>query len=273
MGVIDEHVEGCAMTRRAGRNQRNDADNQAFRSSTVPRSRSAPRGAARADAPRSRAARPYGGRSAKERMAERRTRLLDAGLALFGTRGYANTSIETICSKAGVTARHFYEQFESRELLLLDVYERVIDHARHAVLTALEAPHAEPRSRVIAGIEAYVHAVLDDPRHARIACVEVVGAGQKVERRRRKAIHEIAKVIDAQAQALAEQGNVERRDFSLTAIAMAGACNELVTDAIMRPTPPPISALVDALVRLFLAVIAQASAALPPPKRGKRAKR
>ncbi|MET0595808.1 MAG: hypothetical protein ABW133_24125, partial [Polyangiaceae bacterium] len=109
----------------------------------------------------------------------------------------------------------------------------------------------------------------DDPRNARIACVEVVGAGPKVERRRRKAIHEIAKVIDAQAQTLAEQGSVAPRDFSLTAIAMAGACNELVTDAIMRPTPPPTSALVDALVQLFLAVIAQARADLPPQKKRK----
>ncbi|MET0594080.1 MAG: TetR/AcrR family transcriptional regulator, partial [Polyangiaceae bacterium] len=132
-------------------------------------------------------------------MAERRSRLLDAGLALFGTRGYANTSIETICSKAGVTARHFYEQFESRDLLLLEVYEQVIQHAREAVVAALQGPHPHPQSRVTSGIEAYVHAILDDPRHARIACVEVVGAGPKVERRRRKAIHEIAKVIDAQA--------------------------------------------------------------------------
>jgi AcrR family transcriptional regulator len=205
-------------------------------------------------------------------MAERRGRLIDAGLALFGTRGYANTSIEAICSKAGVTARHFYEQFESRELLLLDVYERVIQHARHAVVNALESPHLDTRSRVTAGIEAYVHSLLDDPRHARVACVEVIGAGPKVERRRRKAIHEIAKVIDAQAQTLAEEGSVARRDFSLTAIARAGACHELLTDAIMRPTPPPTSALVDALVRLFVAVIAEARADRAPPTRRARAR-
>ena len=203
-------------------------------------------------------ARPYGGRSVKERLAQRRARLLDAGLALFGTRGYASTSIELVCSTAGVTARHFYEQFESREALLLEIYEEVIDRARKAVITALHRSHSTARERVTAGLEAYVHAVLDDPRCARIACVEVVGASERVERRRRKTIYEIASVIEGQAQALAEQGRVARRDFSLTAIAMAGACNELVTDAIMRPTPPPTSVLVSALARLFLAVIAAA---------------
>ena len=229
----------------------------------------ASRGRVAGRAARPRSARPYGGRSVKERLAQRRARLLDAGLALFGTRGYASTSIELVCSKAGVTARHFYEQFDSREALLLEVYERVIDRARNAVVTALHRSHTTPRHRVTAGLEAYVHAVLDDPRYARIACVEVVGASVRVERRRRKTIYEIASVIEAQAQALADQGRVARRDFSLTAIAMAGACNELVTDAIMRPTPPPTSALVDALVRLFLAVIA-ASRPEPPPKRRRR---
>lgn len=263
------------MTRRLRRDERKDANPRAFAYSaaSMARSRSTVRGRTSTESPRSRSARPYAGRSVKERMAERRARLVDAGLALFGTRGYANTSIESICSKAGVTARHFYEQFESRELLLLDVYERIIQHARHTVVTALESPHPNTQSRVTAGIEAYVHSLLDDPRHARVACVEVVGAGPKVERRRRKAIHEIAKVIDAQAQALAEEGSVAPRDFSLTAIAMAGACNELVTDAIMRPTPPPTSALVDALVRLFIAVIAEARANLVPQNRRARGAR
>jgi len=232
----------------------------------MPRLHSSEGGSVRSVA-RSGSARPYGGQSVKERLAQRRARLLDAGLALFGTRGYASTSIEAICSKAGVTARHFYEQFASREELLLEVYDRVIDRARKAVITALHQSHSTPRHRVNAGLEAYVHAVLDDPRCARIACVEAVGASPKVERRRRKTIYEIASVIEAQAHALADQGRVARRDFSLTAMAMAGAVNELVTDAIMRPTPPPTPALVDALARLFMAVIA---ASRPEPSPGKK---
>ena len=213
-------------------------------------------------------ARRYAGQSVKERLAQRRERLVEAGLTLFAAKGYTSTSIELICSNAGVTARHFYEQFASREALLLEVYEEVFDRARKAVVTALHRTHATPRDRVTAGIEAYVHAVLDDPRNARIACVEVVGATPKIERRRRRAIHEIAALIESEAHALADQGSVARRDFSLTAIAMAGACNELVTDAIMRPTPPPTFALVDALVRLFLAVIAEAQADIAPlPRR------
>ena len=222
---------------------------------------------------RSRHPRRYGGRSVKERLAERHERLVEAGLALFAVKGYGATSIESICSKAAVTARHFYEQFDSREALLLEVYESVIVRARKAVITALHIAHATPRDRVNAGIEAYVHAVLDDPRHARIAFVEVVGASPKVERRRRRAIHEIAALIESEAQALADQGRVVRRDFSLIAIAMAGACNELVTDAIMRATAPATRDIVNALVQLFLAVMEDAQSELAPPARRSAARR
>ena len=43
----------------------------------------------------------YRGVSAAERRAERRERLLEAGLELFGTRGYADSSIRAISAQAG----------------------------------------------------------------------------------------------------------------------------------------------------------------------------
>src|SRR5919198_3030469 len=62
--------------------------------------------------------RRYRGRLPGERRAERRRRLLDAGLELFGTVGYRGTSIERLCAQAGVTTRHFYQEFPGREALL-----------------------------------------------------------------------------------------------------------------------------------------------------------
>ncbi len=69
--------------------------------------------------------RTYRGRSPEERRAERRERLLEAGLKLFGGEGYAATSIERLCAHARVTARHFYEEFPTREALLLAVFDRM----------------------------------------------------------------------------------------------------------------------------------------------------
>ncbi len=45
-------------------------------------------------------ARRYGGKSLEQRREERRRRLLDAGLELFGTQGFQHTTIEQLCATA-----------------------------------------------------------------------------------------------------------------------------------------------------------------------------
>ena len=72
------------------------------------------------------APRRYRGITASERRAQRRERLLQAGLELFGTQGYASTSIRAVSAEASMNSRYFYESFSSREDLLYYVYERIV---------------------------------------------------------------------------------------------------------------------------------------------------
>lgn len=213
--------------------------------------------------PRRAPARVYRGQSNVERREDRRDRLLAAGFELFGTAGYAATSIEGICSQAGVTARHFYEHFASREALLRAVYDDIVAETRRAVLRALtQADDAE--SRATAGVIAFVRSYLEDPRRARIACIEVIGVSADFERHRRGVIHAFAAVIEAQAEVLAAEGSLSgQRNYELAGIAMAGAVNELMSDWIIRRDKPPINRFAQEIVDFFLAVMKGGSAPLP----------
>lgn len=185
-----------------------------------------------------------------ERQAERRRRLLDAGLGQFGTAGYARTTIEGLCAGAGVTPRHFYEEFGGREALLVAVFDEVVDWVREAVAAALAAAPDEPIARVRAGVGAFLHALLDDPRRARVVCVEVVGVSREVEAHRRGVLHEFAALVTSEAQRLAEG----RGDFSLAALALVGGTNELVVEWVVGGDRRPIDDLADEITRLFVAV-------------------
>lgn len=190
-----------------------------------------------------------------ERREARRERLLASGLDLFGTAGYATTSIEGICAAAGVTARHFYEHFASREALLRAVYDDVIGETQRAVLRALSQARG-PEMRAATGVGAFVRAYLEDPRRARIACIEVIGVSADFERHRRSVIHAFAAVIEAQAEALAAEGSLaEPRNFKVAGLAMAGAVNELMSDWVIRRDKPPIDAFSKEIVDFFLAVM------------------
>jgi AcrR family transcriptional regulator len=199
--------------------------------------------------------RGYGGRSAAEGMAERRMRLLDAGLTLFAERGYAHTPIELLCASARVTTRHFYEQFESREALLSALYETIVGELRAAVLHALQLPDLAPEQRVDAAIHALVQSYCGDPRRARIGVLEVVGVSASMEARRRAVIHDFARLLEEHADALARQHLIPRRDYHLLSIALVGGINELLAEWLTSAQRPGVQQLVEVIGELLRALI------------------
>lgn len=173
--------------------------------------------------------RRYAEKTAAERRAERRGRLLEAALDAFGIDGYRATSIEQLCSAAGVSTRNFYEEFSSREELLIALHDDLNARALAAIVEAiaeLDPDDLEARARV--GVSAYFRVMTGDRRWARIALVESVGVSQDAEEHRRIALDRFAGLIDAEASRLAESGVVPRRDYRLTSVALVGAINGLI---------------------------------------------
>ena len=54
----------------------------------------------------------------------RQERLLESALELFAERGYAGTSVKTIAGRAGVSQGLLYVHFESKQALLVALFER-----------------------------------------------------------------------------------------------------------------------------------------------------
>ena len=81
----------------------------------------------------------YGGVSAEERVADRRARLLEAGLECFGTAGSPATGVKDVCRAAGLTDRYFYESFKDGRALFLAVFDDVTDALFGAVAEAVLA--------------------------------------------------------------------------------------------------------------------------------------
>jgi AcrR family transcriptional regulator len=175
------------------------------------------------------ARRTYGGLSAGERRAERRERLLNAGLELFGTEGYAAASIEKLCNNAGVSTRNFYEEFNNREDLLIALHDRIIEQAFQAVVGALKDASDTPlRERFTRAVRAFVITTASDPRWARLSYVEIIGVSNAVERHRIAWRERWTEFLVAEAKRAVERGEAEDRDFHLCAVALIGAVNELV---------------------------------------------
>jgi AcrR family transcriptional regulator len=198
--------------------------------------------------------RRYGGRTAEERRDDRRRRLLDAGLERFGTVGYAVTTIEQLCSEAHVSPRAFYEAFATREELLRAVYDEVVLVGLARVANAVAAAPDDPEARLRAGLDAFVHAMLDDPRRGRVQTIETVGVSAELTAHRRRYIHAYVDLVVSEAEGYAAEGRVPARDLRLTALALVGGVNELIVELLLRdPTDrPDLDHVVAELTAMYL---------------------
>lgn len=70
------------------------------------------------------------------------TALLDAALELFADQGFGATSIQQICSRAGLTKGAFYSNFESKESLFLALLDRSWERRATWIRGAIPSGHS-----------------------------------------------------------------------------------------------------------------------------------
>ncbi|WP_054812286.1 TetR/AcrR family transcriptional regulator [Nocardia arizonensis] len=175
--------------------------------------------------------RNYGGLTRDQRVAQRRERLIEAALELYGTQGYAATSIERLCAVANVSTRSFYEDVGSREALLVALVNRTTAQAVAAATAALDAVREEPlRVRVTAAFRAYLAVTCHDVRTARVHYVEVVGVSDAVEQWRRQQRRQLCALLVGEAERAVARGETTARRFDLFAFAVIGAVNSLAQE-------------------------------------------
>ncbi len=125
--------------------------------------------------------RPYRGRSPQQRTAERRERLLAAGLDLWSELGWSGVSVRGVCARSGLTDRYFYESFADRDALLLAVFDKVRDELTGGLLAVPFT--GEPRAVMRTVFTALAGSLAEDPRRARIAFTEHTGSPALEDRR------------------------------------------------------------------------------------------
>jgi AcrR family transcriptional regulator len=78
----------------------------------------------------------------------RRAEILDEALRIFLDRGYENASLNDVISEAGLSKGMFYHHFQSKQALLLALFERISDEIYEVLRPVLEEHRAEPLRRL-----------------------------------------------------------------------------------------------------------------------------
>lgn len=198
--------------------------------------------------------RPWRGQSPQERRDARRRRLLDAALELFGTTGYAGTSLTALCAAAGVSPRHFYELYPGREQLMADLYDEIVLDTARLVREAQQAAPLTAEARIRAGLRAALEHQTDDPRRARVLQLEAIGVSPWLEQHRRGVIAMFAEATEEQYRLLVADGQLVDRPFRQVATALIGAFDELLAHWLLSEPRTPPADLLPVAAEVFLAV-------------------
>lgn len=112
--------------------------------------------------------RSYGGRTADDRLADRRARLVEAGLEIVGTGGVAALGMRAVCRQANLSQKFFYESFADIDDLLHAVYGEALARLQSALAPAMESGSLE------GCVGAAAELLENDPRICRVLLVEPV---------------------------------------------------------------------------------------------------
>jgi len=194
----------------------------------------------------------YRGMTAEQRLADRRARLVEATLEVWGRDGGPRVTMTRICAEAGLTERYFYESFDGLDAALAAVMDAIAAEIAERSVAALASTGGGPGERVRAGIGAFVEILTDDPRKGRVAIVESVSI-DALRPHRAELLRQFAELSAREARELYGAEAWSEAEGRLAATMFIGGVAELVTawiEGTVQATPDDI---VDAATHHFTA--------------------
>lgn len=174
--------------------------------------------------------RSFKGLSLEQRQSERREKLIEAGLQVYGTQGFFSVTVRDVCNEAKLTERYFYESFKRSEELFKTIYLRLIEQLQKNILAAVMQSKADARLMIEAGLTAMFTSLQDDPRMARILFIDAILVHEMHGNTINEAVSRFDRMIQAFMMLMFPKKPVPKTDLSL----LSTGLNGFVTHIAMR---------------------------------------
>ena len=123
----------------------------------------------------------WGARTADERHAARRERIIRTAIKVYGEHGYRNASVKAVCVAAGLTERYFYESFSNGEDLLRQCFLAVENDLLASMRAAAHREASSVSERARAALLVYLDQIRRDPVTARVFLIEMANVSPAAE--------------------------------------------------------------------------------------------
>ena len=181
---------------------------------------------------------------------ETRTRILEAAVKVFATKGYHDTKVDDIVSESKTSKGSFYFYFPSKQdifLALVDTFAELLENRLHARIDS----ETSGMARVDLALRVCLETFSQYRGLAKIAFVQATGLGLAFEEKRRAVNDRFIEIIKSNLDQAVADGSIPVLDTEIAACAWMGALNEIVLRWVYTGQPDPIRTL-PALRKLLL---------------------
>ncbi|OBI10054.1 transcriptional regulator [Mycolicibacter nonchromogenicus] len=178
--------------------------------------------------------RDYGGISAVDRRAERRSKLLAAGRQIWGESGIGEVTVRGVCTAAGLTPRYFYEQFPNRDALFFAVSDDVRDQLLEAMVTAGIGDPGTLADKLRSALTAFLDLIAADPCIHRIATSDL-SAIPGLNEHRAGILDMITDAIVEHAPDVLDGQNLAPEELRRGALFIVGGVNQIIETWLANP--------------------------------------
>lgn len=200
--------------------------------------------------------RSFKGMSLEVRQAERRERLMEAGLQAYGTQGFFSVTVRDVCMEAKLTERYFYESFKNSGALFDAIYIRLVEDLQQRILNGVMQGGSDPKQMIQQGLTAFFKQLHDDQRATRILFIDAI----LVHENEGKSIHKAVKRFDLMTQSfitlMIPQAQENMSMVSLISTGLTGYVTHLATRWAISGFKEPLDEMLAACMVLYESLFA-----------------
>jgi len=167
---------------------------------------------------------------------ETRTRILEAAVKVFATKGYHDTKVDDIVSESKTSKGSFYFYFPSKQDIFLALSDTFADLLETRLTQAMDK-EAHGLQQMDAALGASLGLFSQYRGLAKVALVQAVGLGAVFEQRRRAINDRLTLIIQSRLERAVQDGSIPPLQIDIAARAWVRALNEIVINWIYTGAP------------------------------------
>ncbi len=217
---------------------------------------------------RTRSRKPAGTLAREQARLQQRVRLALAMIDAIGADGYRATRVADVISRAGVSRKTFYENFENKQDCLLFTFDVIAAELTRRLNEAFRESDGW-RERIEAAIGALFGSAIENPGALRLTLLEIAAVGPVGIERRERSGQRYERFLDDALTLAPGEGAVP----STVLKAIIGGFNRVLYSRVQGGDAAELLALVPDLTRWAASYYPAPAAMLAEPKRLSRARR